>query len=486
MLVRPALDRKIWLFALALSLSLVSLLYHRPSYRLLRSLDWTSQTSSAAHHQAQLDFWQALELLLRSNAPHVRRPLQAGNAPSIGYDATHENERPDLLYMTDEDVSKVKIAHENYLYSILIHPPLLVYRPKTRGIVSTAGGFYLPILVISLRMLRRTGCTLPMEVFLASYAEYEPYICEHALPALNARCIILADILSHVPSSVSISRYQLKAFAMLFSTFESLLFLDADSFPVQNPTRLFASEPFLSHGLVVWPDFWVSSTAPFYHLISSTAIPPTTLRASSEAGEILLSKKTHPLTLLLAAYYNYYGPALYYPLLSQGGPGEGDKETFLAAALATHTLAYAVSEPVLAIGHTQDGAFAGSAMVQHDPEEDYRLTQSGLWRTRNASAAAPPKPFFLHVNHPKFDPAQVFDDRELLEFANGTARRTWTDGEETMDAFGGDVEKWFWEEIKGVSCELEGKVQDWVGVKDVCWKAERRWRALFEEGDVEG
>lgn len=53
--------------------------------------------------------------------------------------------------------------------------------PGTKGIVSTAGGTY-PILVISLRMLRRTGSTLPIEIFLADEDEYEEYICDVVLP----------------------------------------------------------------------------------------------------------------------------------------------------------------------------------------------------------------------------------------------------------------------------------------------------------------
>ncbi|KAK7679537.1 Golgi alpha-1,2- mannosyltransferase [Cerrena zonata] len=43
-------------------------------------------------------------------------------------------------------------------------------------------------------------------------------------------------------------------------------------------------------------------------------------------------------------YYNYYGPDYYYPLLSQGAAGEGDKETFIAAAHKLKLPYYQVKE----------------------------------------------------------------------------------------------------------------------------------------------
>ncbi|MCJ1406351.1 hypothetical protein MMC19_000416 [Ptychographa xylographoides] len=382
--------------------------------------------------------------------------------------------------MSEEDVEKMRKAHENYIYSIKVHAPKLIYKPNTRGVIATAGGSYLPVLVVSLRMLRRTGSTLPMEVFLASNREYESFICEHTLPSLNAKCVILSEILDNVVHEVEVAKYQLKAFAMLFSSFEEILFLDADSFPVSDPRHLFTSEPFKSSKLITWPDFWATSISGYYHRISNTPAIDTTVRATSEAGEVLISKRTHARTLLLATYYNYYGPHHYYPLLSQGGPGEGDKETFLYAAIALKEPFYDTSEKVLAIGHQYDWGLAGSAMVQYDPVADYALTSQKLFRNIDPACATSPRPLFVHVNFPKFNPGHIFDDRLLLEYAgNGTVRRVWTDEKETMAGFGGDVEKGYWEEIGWVACTLEGKFMDWVESGDVCVKARKYWTDLF-------
>ncbi|KAI2382576.1 mannosyltransferase [Ophidiomyces ophidiicola] len=387
------------------------------------------------------------------------------------------------MSMPPEDVNRMQQMHNRFLSSLKDLPVRPFYVPGTRGLVSTAGGSFLPILTISLRMLRRYGSALPMEVFLASEKEYEPYICEHVFPKLNARCLILDKILNQLPGPVDIKQYQYKPFAMLFSSFEEMLFLDADAFPLRDPKNLFSAEPFRTFNMVTWPDFWASSASPLYYTIASQPIPSTTIRASTESGEILISKKTHQKTLLLSIYYNFYGPSHYYPLFSQGAPGEGDKETFIAAATAAGELFYQVSEPVQAIGHrTADGGIDGSAMVQYDPVEDYRLTKKGVFRVSNPAAAASPKPFFIHANVPKFDPATIFERHptDPIRDSQGKYIRQWTIPEAIIKELGGDVVKQFGTEIRWVACELETKFESWKKKKGVCDGVKHYWHAVFD------
>ncbi|RMJ24602.1 Alpha-1,2-mannosyltransferase [Aspergillus sp. HF37] len=81
-----------------------------------------------------------------------------------------------------------------------------------------------------------------MEVFLADWGEYEDHICDVVLPSLNARCVVLADHLGAAPDVKKIEKYQFKLFAMLLSSFEEVLFLDADAFPLMKPEDMFTSE----------------------------------------------------------------------------------------------------------------------------------------------------------------------------------------------------------------------------------------------------
>lgn len=440
---------------------------------------YSNSSTSLNHHLSnasdpffrirQIEFWRSFEALLTENPPDCKPPIRLGNAGMQAFVPSIKLIRPKFLEMPQKSVDKMRNAHTKFMEGIKGEPLEFAFIPGSEGLVSTAGGDYLPVFVISLRMLRRTGTTLPVEVFMADHEEYEEHICTVVLPALNARCIILSDILESAQRTVRITRYQFKVFAMIFSSFENILFLDADSFPVQNPEHLFTSQLFREHGFITWPDFWASSASTYFYEITGQIVPPMTDRASTESGEILLSKKTHQRSLLLAAYYNYYGPKHYYLLLSQGSPGEGDKETFLAAASVLNESFYATSEPVKPIGHVnKDGGVAASAMVQYDPIQDYDLTQKGLWRVKDPSVAEQPRPFFVHAHYPKFNPATIFDAGSPTRDASGNDQPVWTEEKITIESLNTTSEKAFWEEIKWTACELEGEFNTWREKKDIC------------------
>ena len=432
-----------------------------------------------AEHQK---FWRSFHRYLEAYAPDTKPVVEDKKAPTEGFKAKDAAPRPEYVSMDPRDLAKVKEAHAGFVSTITNIPPKLPYNPGTRGVVSTAGGSYLPVLVISLRMLRRTGSTLPVEVFLANEDEYEDYICDVVLPELDARCVVLSRILVTAPAQIE--KYQFKPFAILFSSFEEILFLDADAFPLEPPENLFASEPFRSKGMVTWPDFWASSVSPLFYEIAGTAVPPMYLRQSTESGEVLLSKKTHLRTLLLCVYYNYWGPSHYYPLLSQGAAGEGDKETFLAAAMAVGQPFYQVSEGICALGHRKEGGMAGSAMAQFNPTQDYILTSKGRSRFRDENAPAPDV-FFIHANFPKFNPATVFDKSHEVKptfLDDGSYTRAWTIPEAVVEKFSAkvDIEKTLWREILWTACELETRFASWKNHHGICARVQDYWRHVFE------
>lgn len=242
--------------------------------------------------------------------------------------------------MTHDQLMSLRSAHSSFLS--LSENMTLPYQIGTKGIVSTASGALLPIFLISLRMLRRTGCVLPVELFVRDSGEYDEHICADVLPSLGAHCVLLSDLIGASSTSQhslqKVEKYQLKAFSILFSSFEDVFFLDADNLLLQDPTPLFSTSrstsPFKDNGLLLWPDFWASSTSPLFYDLASLPMPPLTMQASVESGQLLVSKRRMRRELLMTAYYNMYGPEWYYPLLSQGAPGQGDKETFFAGAEA--------------------------------------------------------------------------------------------------------------------------------------------------------
>ncbi|KAL4895186.1 mannosyltransferase putative-domain-containing protein [Aspergillus ambiguus] len=426
-------------------------------------------------------FWKALKPILDAHAPNSSPPTLRADAGANHFNASTTDPRPDLILLSENDMVAMEEAHAAYINAVRNDKKLRpAHSPGTRGIVTTAGGTYLPVFVSSLRMLRRTGSVLPVEIYMKDASEYEKQLCEEILPEMDVRCMVLSDVIGKDP----IEHFQLKIFAVLFSSFEEVIWMDADCFPLDKPELLLNNEPYKSNGLVTWPDFWASSVSPEYFRISRQEIPPMTERQSSEAGIFLVSKQSHYLTLLLAAYYNYYGPSHYFRLLSQGGPGEGDKETFLQAARAVGEPFYAVSERVQAVGHRKDdGGISGSAMVQSDPIGDYSLTSQGKWRVQDPSVDGPPRVFFIHANYPKFNPAgDVFGtqfETAPTVGSNGEDSRAWTAPEDTLRRFGFDIERNYWEEIKWVSCNPDIKFRAWAVKWEICDKVVSYWDNVF-------
>ncbi|KAI4145070.1 MAG: hypothetical protein LQ340_006432 [Diploschistes diacapsis] len=410
--------------------------------------------------------WTLLQPMLDDNAPNANKPSKNYDVGSPYFDQI-EVDKPfeDGLSMPSTDVLKMRDLHTKFVANMSQKLPSYFPTQKApkRGIVTVAGGYHFPIFFVSLRMLRRTGTNLPIEVFLPTEDDYEPEMCEEILPQYNAKCITLTSVFNsgdgtHKPAK-GIVKFQYKIFSILFSSFEEVLFLDSDSFPLQNPDPLFDSAPFKETGMITWPDIWAISTSPIYYLISNQPPPRISERASMESGQIMVSKKRHHQTLVLSSYYNYHGPDLYYDLLCQGGNGIGDKETFHPAATALGLPLYAVGEAVKTVGHakTTPPKHYVFAMIQYDPLEDYE-------RTKHGKVVEKARPFFLHANTPKWNPKNVLDTVAPYMLTKDIFMEdapAYQVPEENVAEIPG-VESQMWEEAIWVGCELEDKFKDFA------------------------
>lgn len=339
------------------------------------------------------------------------------------------------------------------------------------GIVIVGGGEYFRPAIIGLHMLRRTGCTLPVEIFVADVTEYEPSLCEDYLPQYGARCLVLAHFLldGSGGQTIEATHYQLKSLAMLFSSFAEILYLDSDSIPLIDPSEFFSTEPYISSELVIWPDFWVATESPLFYKIAGLPFPSNLPKTSSEAGQLLINKNTHLKTLLLAIYYNIYGPDYYYPLLSQGVLGQGDKETFMAAALVTGQPFYRVKKGVASIGRHNGAEHKGSGMVQHHPSDDMAQNEENHMVVR---------PAFVHANTPKMNAGHLVDEGDLFT-VDHKRLRLWGSKEEQEKLFGCDLEKVVWELLVKTGCELEKVAGEWKGRDRLCGRLEEHYKEVF-------
>ncbi|KAJ9653691.1 mannosyltransferase [Neophaeococcomyces mojaviensis] len=419
-------------------------------------------------------FWRTLHSLILNNHPQTEKKpdLVVPRNPRISYDPGHAHPRPDVLWMDHLDVERMKNAHANFITDIrklpATHGP--IYNPGTRGIVTTASNSLLATLTISLHMLRKTGSTLPVEIFLERPSTHSQAFCTQVFPNLHAKCLYLSDIFDRAGSSFSLSTYQYKIFSILFSSFEDVLLLDSDAWPVSNPEPLFHSFPFTDTGMVLWPDFWYASESPYFFEIAKIKNPPTLeVQPATESGELMYSKSKHGYGIMLATYYNYYGPDYYYLLHSQDGPGQGDKETFMWAATALDEQYYLVHHQVTSLGrHDSNGEWIGTGMVQYDPIQDFFWTSStassGIDNGKTVTKArrTEPKPMFIHANHPKYDPYTIFDENinnihTPTRDSSGSPVRCWFSSSDAVSLFGLDIERRFWEVMEKIACnDLKG------------------------------
>lgn len=426
--------------------------------------------------------WKQLKALLKDARPeNPPVTLLKSLDPFKGLPADVDD-IPDVVNMTDTEVEKMAQAHWKYVSKLQTNEIKLQYTPGTRGIVTTASEKDLGSIVVSLAMLRRTGCDLPMEIMVSTDDIVTSAMCTDVLAAFNAKCISSAAAIGTKNPELDNNRYLNKLFALLLSSFEDNLFLDADNLPILDPATYFDEEPFKSHGLVAWPDFWPSSISPTHADVTNTVLPP--VNGTVESGQLLLSKSRHANTLLLAFYYNFYGPQYYYKLESQGAVGFGDKESFLNAALALNGSYYLVKHKIHALGYWDEGKFHGPAMAQFDLTGDYHNTLNKV--VEGQDGYVDPKIVFVHHNMLKLVPDNVFGSQghyEYTKLKSGQYTRLWGPQEGTEKKFGGvDMERVMWLTLREVTCSLKKK--GLLGKKnksDACQKCDEYIKAVFAE-----
>ncbi|ANB11379.1 Mnn2p [Sugiyamaella lignohabitans] len=411
-----------------------------------------------------------------------------------------KEELADYLQVSKEDKDILTKSHRDTVEHLPSNYPKGLF--KGQGVVFTSGGKYLPIMVTTLRMLRRVSPVIPVEVFLADKEEYEPEICEKLMPMLGARCVVLEDVYGkEFFKSFDIHSYQLKALSIWASSFEDVIFIDSDNVPIRNVEASLQQEPYLSTGYIVWPDYWFRTTSTHYYDIADIVlgervrgdlsvtdpklIPQADLKnalpdKSSESGQLMISKSKHYKSLLLTVYYNLNGFTAYYKLFTQGSGGEGDKETFLAAALALGEPVYQILTDTRPTGRFDPEGFEGAGMLQIDPYEDYK---KHVLKTSPKDVHG--RILFVHFNMFKLNIRLLFSDKEKEKFSSDDKRVRYcgkpSDNTEWFDYQ--DIEFYMWREVLWTACEMPKlgiNFKDWkdVDMTEMCNKTTAHFKWL--------
>ena len=119
------------------------------------------------------------------------------------------------------------------------------------GIVIMGGGRYWAATLVTVNMVRHVGCQLPIEVW---HLRDEVTKKQAAMLAdLGAVCRNLDEEAEESPRRIR-GAWQWKPFAVLSSRFQRVLYLDADCYPVADPTVLFDCPLAAKRGAVFYPD----------------------------------------------------------------------------------------------------------------------------------------------------------------------------------------------------------------------------------------
>ena len=193
---------------------------------------------------------------------------------------------------------------------------------------------YLTSAYVTLRALRNSvNSSLPVEVFYAGNTRApRGWLEQMEAEFTDVRFI---DIYQRrgvdFPTTLELEGYQLKFFAIMLSSFEEVLFLDADNIPVVDPAFAFELEQYVATGALVWPDMcnMVSITAKTWDAFGIK--PPVNFPADTgklwrercsdyepreiQGGEFLINKRrTWPglvLTTLISWNHQYALTALF-------------------------------------------------------------------------------------------------------------------------------------------------------------------------------
>ncbi|KAF9428024.1 hypothetical protein BGZ94_003549 [Podila epigama] len=229
---------------------------------------------------------------------------------------------------------------EQWLYPYLhIHPrktSFSLYESFSgQGIVMCAGNNQFEFLISTVQAIRRLNPTIPIEVFHMGNGDLsdarQTYIRE------MTSHIELKDVTQILDNSVMIlGGWSIKSFAMLASSFEEVMLVDADAFFLRDPAELFSDPGYkatgalffydrtLFGGWTVGPDFMRSIMPIMSSFPKTTRWWRGTSSHEQESGVVMINKRKRYQGLLSVCKMNmkyerdFYSYQVFY----------GDKETF--------------------------------------------------------------------------------------------------------------------------------------------------------------
>jgi ADP-heptose:LPS heptosyltransferase len=232
-----------------------------------------------------------------------------------------------------------------------------------RGIVICGGGLrYFTCAWVCIQMLRKLGCQLPIELWHFGEDEIDSEMKALVEP-FDVECVDAYAIIKKFPMR-RIGGWQLKAYSIVHSKYQEVLFLDADNVPVKNPEFLFDTPQFKETGAIFWPDYGQFDKTRLIWKNCGLTQPDT---PEFESGQIVVDKARCFRALRLSLWFNEHSDFYYQHL-------HGDKETFHLAFEKLGQPYTLISTPIHSLFGTMcQHDFNGQRLFQHRNNDKWNL-----------------------------------------------------------------------------------------------------------------
>jgi glycosyltransferase involved in cell wall biosynthesis/ADP-heptose:LPS heptosyltransferase len=270
---------------------------------------------------------------------------------ALSYLTPHQNESAQIAIIHGQATSWDDHELENNSYlskseSFIHSIPTFPDNFQGKGIVICAGGItYFTNAWVCINMLRQLGCTLPIQLWHIGPHEVDGMM-KSLLKPMGVECIDVLEVAKRHPMR-QLNGWSIKPYAVLHSSFEEVLYLDADNVPIVNPNYLFDIPEYRNCGAVFWPD--MGRLSPKRAIWEICGVPYRD-EPEFESGQMLINKRRAWRPLSLALWYNENSDFYYQHIY-------GDKDTY---HMAFRKLDFSYAMPNTPVTRLK------GAMCQHD------------------------------------------------------------------------------------------------------------------------
>ena len=143
------------------------------------------------------------------------------------------------------NLHNARVACEAYLTNLPPYPG----GDRDRGIIICAGGeTYFTCAWVCLQILRRLGCTLPIQFWYLGRGELDERMEEMVAP-FGVECVDATEMRKAYPIR-RLHGWELKSYALIHTRFREIVLLDADNVPLIDPEILFETPEFSATGAI--------------------------------------------------------------------------------------------------------------------------------------------------------------------------------------------------------------------------------------------